>query len=330
MKHLYTLLSFIFIVSFTSANPVITVVNNNGKWKTNSTWDLNRKPKDGDTVIIPAGFTVVVDNNINLSNATIYLKVAGTLELDGGKLRFDENSRIVVINGASIIAHGNNSEQIKIDNVFKYKGSDGMISGPAYADVTTGEAPNGFSATGTGALPVKFLGFNVAVQNKNVLIDWSTAQEVNSAYFEVQRSEDGSSWTTIATVIAAGNTNDIQTYSYTDRTVNSSVVYYRIRQADIDGKYIVTAVRSAKMQDNSTQVKISSGTNGSVYMHFSAQVKSNVSVKLVSLNGQVVYQTSLSKPFGQQIMSVSNNLHGMYVVSITDGEGLQQSGKVIL
>jgi len=330
MKFFYSFFIFIFFLNTASANPVITAIDNNGKWRSHNTWDLDRKPKDGDTVIIPAGITVIVDNNINLGNATIYVKVNGTLELDGGRLRFDANSKIVVINGASIVAHGRNIERIRIGNVVKYKGPDGMITGPAYADSSTGEAPNGFRTTGMGTLPVKFLGFNVAVNNKNIQIEWSTAQEENSAYFDILRSENGTNWITIKTISAAGNTTAIQTYSYTDQNISSQVVYYKIKQVDLDGKSIETAVRIAKMQEKATQVKISSGTNSNIYMHFSKQLTGNLSVKLVSLNGQEVYQSSLSNPFGQQIVPVKNTLHGLFVVVLTDGQGFHQSGKVLL
>lgn len=329
MKKFYLILASVFLLNFAIAAPVITAVINRGKWKTNSTWDLNRQPMNGDTVIIPAGIRVLIDINIDLSTANIYLKINGSMELDGGKLRLGSGSVVVVANGASIIAHSNSNEQISINGVIKYKGSQGMISGPAIANVSTGVSPSGFAAMGSGALPVKFLGFNVARQNNNVIVDWSTAQEINSKYFEVQRSENGNTWTTIATVDAAGNSFSIQKYSYTDRSVSADVVYYRIRQVDIDARYDITAVRTVKMQGGSLEVKISSGTANNFYMHFSEQVKSVVTVKILSKNGQVVDETKLSKPIGQQTVAVKNNLKGIYIVTVNDNNGFQTSSQVL-
>ena len=210
MKKLYTLLSVIFFATITAANPVITATVNHGDWNKKSTWELNRKPKNGDTVLIPAGITVEIKNTISLGNATLYIIVNGSLELDGGKLRLGQNSVILVVNGASITAHGNSSEEIKIGNTIKYKGDHGMVAGPAIAHSATGTSPNGFVSTGNGSLPVTFIGFNVAMDGKSALIDWSTAQEMNSHFFEVQSSPDGSSWTTIATVMAAGNSSEVK------------------------------------------------------------------------------------------------------------------------
>lgn len=66
MKKLYLTLLFFSIITFSFANAVITDLVN-GNWKNNSTWSLNRIPADGDTVVIPAGKIVVIDNVQNLS-----------------------------------------------------------------------------------------------------------------------------------------------------------------------------------------------------------------------------------------------------------------------
>jgi hypothetical protein len=82
MKKLYSVVLVIFTVSSAFANPVITAVS--GDWENNSTWNLNRVPKDGDTIVIPAGKTVVIDDVENLSSDFLYVKVYGTLKLAGG------------------------------------------------------------------------------------------------------------------------------------------------------------------------------------------------------------------------------------------------------
>jgi hypothetical protein len=329
MKKFYLILASVFLLNFAIAAPVITAVSLSGSWNSNATWDLGRTPQSGDTVVIPAGKKVVINSNVNLGSSTIYLKVLGTLEINGGKIDLNNSSSIYIASGATIISSGSNSEQIKIGGTIKYKGSEGIVAGPALSNASTAAAPSGFAALGSGALPVKFLGFNVARQNNNVIVDWSTAQEINSKYFEVQRSENGNTWTTIATVDAAGNSFSIQKYSYTDRSVSADVVYYRIRQVDIDARYDITAVRTVKMQGGSLEVKISSGTANNFYMHFSEQVKSVVTVKILSKNGQVVDETKLSKPIGQQTVAVKNNLKGIYIVTVNDNNGFQTSSQVL-
>lgn len=328
MKQLYTTLIFSLLVSVSFANPVISVRNNNGQWKNASTWDLNRLPKNGDTVLIQAGVTLTIDDNINLGSDNIYVKIGGVLILDGGQLNMASGSSIVLLNGGKIFSNGNNSEQIRIGSTLKYKGSEGVITGSSIADATTGASPNGFSSLGT--LPVVFAGFNLARQNTAILVDWSTATESNSQYFEIQRSYDGSNWMTITTVNAAGNSAAVKTYSYTDRTATGTVIYYRIRQVDLDGRSVLTAVRTIKLTEADAKVKIASGGNNNLYLHFADQVKGAVSVKLISMNGQVVSSSTLTNPVGQQLLPVNVTLKGMYMVAVTDGNGLKQAAQVLL
>ena len=333
MKTFYTLIALLLTAGFAVANPVITLKTNNGKWRNNSTWDLNRTPADGDTVIVPVGKTLIIDNTVNLQNANLYIKVYGTIDLDGGKLKLDNNSTVILASSGSITAHGNNSEYIKIGNDYKFRGSVYYQSGPSYADTTTSAFPSGFASNGSVALPVKFVYFNASRQEKNILIQWATAQEVNSRFFEVEKSENGSSWKSIATVTAAGTSNSLKNYSYTETNVTAAVVYYRIKEVDMDGRLDFTTVRSIKT-DNTTAaeaVKISSGTNNEVYIRFSAPVKNDVQVKVISLNGQVVNSQKISNPSGVESITLNNNTaKGIYVVNVTDVNGLNITGKIML
>lgn len=331
MKKLYLLILFFSIVSFAFAGPIITGIINNGKWKNNSTWDLNRKPKSGDTIVIPAGTTIIVSNNINLSAATIYLKVYGILKLNNGKLNLGANSVIILMPGATITSTpANNSNKILIGGVKKFLGSEVMVTGPSIANSGTGASPAGFRRTGTAPLPVKLVGFNVARQENNLIIAWITAQEFNSNYFEVQRSYDGIVWNTISTIKAAGFSSTLIKYSYTDFGVTATTLYYRIMEVDLDGRNEISDVRMIKLQDDKLDIKISNGYANKIYAHFSSQINGAVSVKLFSLSGSMVNETVLSNPVGQQIITVNQNLKGIFVVVIVDENGSKFSSQILL
>ncbi len=333
MKKLYSLLIALFAVSFTFANNLITVVNNNGSWKSKSTWNLNRIPKDGDTVVIPMGKTVVINNNQKLTNAFLFVKVYGTLKFSNGKLWLNENSTVIIYDGGSIKGSGKSSETLRIDGTNKYWGHiDNSVMGPAIADKTTGSSPLGFNLGSIVPLPVKFIGFDLTRQNSNVLLQWATAEEINSSYYEVQRSETGNDWTTITNIQAAGNSTLTNSYSYLDRNISAQTVYYRIRQVDIDGKFAFTPVRMLRMENGTTgntEIK-ANATSNSIYVHFSQRVKANVVLRLISMSGQVVSQKILNEPTGQVIVPMDNTMKGIYVVTLTDGQNLKFSKQVLL
>src|SRR5215467_10186847 len=102
MKRFYLLILLGLTHILTRANPVITAVSSSGNWKTGSTWNLNRVPANGDTVVIPAGDVVTIDNVQNLSSATLYIKIYGTLQFSNGKLWLGPNSAVIIFMGGAL------------------------------------------------------------------------------------------------------------------------------------------------------------------------------------------------------------------------------------
>ncbi len=87
------------------------------------------------------------------------------------------------------------------------------------------------------ALPVELISFNATCSDEGILINWKTASEHNSSHFTLEKSRDGEDWSQIYTEQAAGNSNQIITYSFTDKNTINGINYYRLNQYDIDGVY---------------------------------------------------------------------------------------------
>lgn len=92
-------------------------------------------------------------------------------------------------------------------------------------------------------LPIQLISFSTSLDRSNdVVANWKTATERNNDRFELQRSKDGNSWETIATVKGSGTTNAIQSYSAKDNFPIDGLSYYRLAQFDLDGKMSVSKV----------------------------------------------------------------------------------------
>lgn len=85
------------------------------------------------------------------------------------------------------------------------------------------------------AAPVNYISFSGYPLTNSNKLDWQTAIERNSDYFEVQRSADGRNFESLGRVIAAGSSNDVQAYSFTDSAPLIGDNYYRLEQFDFDG-----------------------------------------------------------------------------------------------
>jgi hypothetical protein len=319
MKHFYltTLVLFSFLFSFSS--PINKVIVNKGKWNSSKTWSLNRVPENGDTVLIPASYSLVIDNNVKMTAENLYVRVLGNVHFAVGKLDIGYNSIVELAANATITTKQENpSDKIEMGNILKYSGSQGTITGPLVLK-------NGPTVT----LPVKFIGYTVARSNNGTSIQWSTSEEVNANMYVVERSEDGSTWKSIAYVAAAGNSNEVNSYSFTDKADLSKATYYRVKQVDNDGHFVYTSIKSVKVFSETNQdVRISSSSSN-VVVEFNKQIKGNVVVRLVSLSGQVVNQKTFNQPEGLIILDKAS-FKGSYVVSVTNGHDVKIAKQVIL
>jgi hypothetical protein len=81
-----------------------------------------------------------------------------------------------------------------------------------------------------------------------VRLNWETATELNSAYFEVERSLDGQQFGAVGRVAAQGSSSSLQAYNLLDRTAPATapLLYYRLRQVDSDGTAAYSGVRTVK------------------------------------------------------------------------------------
>ena len=86
-------------------------------------------------------------------------------------------------------------------------------------------------------LPVELTGISAEYSPSGITINWTTASESFSDRFEVQRSENGSTFIAIGSVPAAGSSAIPIDYSFTDDDPAQGTNYYRLRQIDLDGTY---------------------------------------------------------------------------------------------
>ena len=94
------------------------------------------------------------------------------------------------------------------------------------------------NVTGDDLVPVELTSFTANVNNEgNVILNWSTATELNNQMFEIERKSIESSFTTLGFVEGYGTTTESQEYSYIDKPVETGTYFYRLKQIDFGGQY---------------------------------------------------------------------------------------------
>lgn len=113
------------------------------------------------------------------------------------------------------------------------------------------------SITYCGLLPVKYASFEVTRAGEfTAAIEWATTEEINNAFFEIQRSNDGGkTFITIGTVDATIQPRSINTYSFIDYEARPGMNYYRLKQVDRDDHFSYSPIRNLSFSTTVFSVK---------------------------------------------------------------------------
>jgi len=324
MRKLYLILFILFGSLLSVYSTTITAVQNNGFWNSASTWDLNRIPKSGDTIVIPQNLTIRV-NNWNLLTGVL-IRVYGTLRLQNGRLGLYSTSQVIVYRTGRIT--GNAADNINIAGVQKFLGSDGDVTGSKIANTSTGVNPNGFEPFVTA--PVKFSGFYAKISGQVVQLSWTTTEEVNNSHFEIQRSNDGRNWINIAQIGAVSNPSQVNQYSYTDKHTISGTIYYRLKQVDKDGQAAYSTIKAVKIDSASVLANVYVSSKQTISIEFNEASAGKVIVRVSSVNGQAVKEQIFTEPAYRFHLEMPAAITGVYVVQVIRQGIATESKKLVL
>lgn len=136
-----------------------------------------------------------------------------------------------------------------------------IIAGKAWnASGVANTALNGRRLHPGGAsspLPVVVSYFQTTVLANKISVDWGTEEEINSDFFEVQRSSDLAEFIPLGRINAAGESKGKTIrYNFMDTAPLAGTAYYRLKQVDKDGSFEFSRVVSAILDDNTLTFEI--------------------------------------------------------------------------
>lgn len=116
-----------------------------------------------------------------------------------------------------------------------------LVPNVVYTDATTPVNEHIWAmAYDNSPLPVELVHFAATCDGNAVRLRWTTATEMNSQHFVVQRSAGPDSWLTLGLVDAAGNSQQMIEYAYSAPLPTADgIFYYRLLQVDINGEETV-------------------------------------------------------------------------------------------
>ncbi len=175
-----------------------------------------------------------------------------------------------------------------------------------------------------GVVPVNLLNFTAQRSGKINLLSWSTSQEQNSSHFVVERSNDSRSFVAIGQVTAAGFSNIVSNYSFTDNNPVKGINYYRLRSVDKDNSAKNSLIRSVR-NDGIADVAIYPNPVLDV-LKVSVSADKNVTgeIQVSDVSGKVLYTKQVKIVQGNNTLpvNVSNFAKGTYLIKVQLGDDI--------
>jgi hypothetical protein len=176
-----------------------------------------------------------------------------------------------------------------------------------------------------GPLPVNVFDFGVNHKDGVATLKWSASNEQGFDRYEIQRSVNGTDFSRVADVNAAGVISSSINYAYADdiKSVNGSVVFYRLKLIEADGKFSFSNTVSLRKGSFGGKINISPNpASSNVVIRFKADQSGVADLIIADITGRVVLQRKAQFQGGDNNISVpeiSTLTDGVYTVKIVYG-----------
>ena len=162
-------------------------------------------------------------------------------------------------------------------------------------------------------LPIELLNFDAKLVGDEVICNWSTATEINTDYFVIQRTIDGVNFENIDSILAAETSYETLHYNLSDPNPLLGTSYYRLKQYDLDGSSETFPLSEVKYRN--LEVKVNQqGENLQVTL------PSNVkgTVQIIDMMGRIVFEENEGTYFELNTDNLPKGSYFLIVVTNND------------
>ncbi len=162
-----------------------------------------------------------------------------------------------------------------------------------------------------GSLPLRLLSFSASNNGKDVLLSWNTDNEMNSFYFDIEFSGNGSSFTKLGAV-SARNLSGNNQYHFTHLSPVNNVLFYRLKLVDVDGKFVYSKIISVTRSKTLQVVLYPNPASNSIRVT-NCNAEEVQEIQVLNSNGSLVMT---GKANNQLQFNISHLSAGVYVLKV--------------
>lgn len=174
-------------------------------------------------------------------------------------------------------------------------------------------------------LPVLFANVKAYEKNNGVQIDWSNLTEKDVANYAVERSSNGTDFSSISQQSPTSNQNDKVDYSAFDANPVQGMNYYRVKATETTGKTVYSKILSVSMGGTSQSLRLYPNPvkGNQVTISMSNVKRGQYTLRVINTAGQDIFRQSInnqSSSLTQTLDLPSTIKAGVYNLVITGGD----------
>jgi hypothetical protein len=168
-------------------------------------------------------------------------------------------------------------------------------------------------------LPVKLVNFSGSVNKSKTQLQWMVAENETARNFEIQRSTNGTDFTSAGTVSATTKSGD-EHYSFSEN-VSAARVMYRLKMYDNNYKaeYSKILVFNSSLSTQKSLQVITNPVREKLIISFNNDMNEAAQVTIYDHTGRTIQKQSLNVSTGVNTTTVAlngNYTNGMYIVEL--------------
>ena len=247
------------------------------------------------------------------------------------------SSGTLFLNGTAVLP----GQVIMLDvaNQLTFDPAAGFVGTATFTYTATDNSGAGSNNTATFSIPVQdrplpvtLVAFEAqAVRDTDARLNWRTATELNNDHFELERSFDGRSFTSIMRVAGQGTSSSATSYTRTDAGVAakaSGLVYYRLRQVDLDGTSSYSEVKTVRFSRTASISLAPNPTTATTELDLRQLPEGRYQVQVLDAVGRLVLSTT-AQGGSQPTLDLRTAPNGTYIVLVRGTNGQQFSKRLV-
>ena len=166
-------------------------------------------------------------------------------------------------------------------------------------------------------LPLRLISFSAVPQNDNTTsLYWTTANEINTRHFIIERSPDGLRFSSITNIFAKGQANNNYNAVVTDAI--TGIAFYRLKIMDNDGSFVYSPLVKIDRRKNTTGFTVlSNPVKEVVIIHTTDRSLHDTQASIINMQGRLVKVFALKE--GNQRIDIRDLPAGIYNLRTTNG-----------